>query len=189
MNYIFITGMGRSGTVLMSKLLQGIDNTVVKHEHIGNREYWLLSWYLSPDNYSKQYLENERNKIEKSYKQEGFFIDVNGYLQNSATEIYNIFPNSKIFHLVRDGRDVVRSLYSRRNEKDTHLIPKDKESIKKWLTYNKFEKICWNWNNTTQKLISLQIPILRLEDVISDYTYLKKNFIETTGLEISKSYN
>lgn len=148
MRYIFVTGMGRSGTTTFAKLLTAITSAEVRHEYIGNREFWLLSWYLSGEVYSKPFLQREKRKIDSMFSKP-VFIDVNGYLQCSTTEIEKVFRNVRIFHLVRDGRDVVRSLYLRRSENRIHLIPKNREEISKWMDADRFCQICWNWNSTT----------------------------------------
>ena len=61
MRYAFVTGMGRSGTKFLSSLLSIDNNAISNHEYIGNREYWLLSWYLG-NIYQNVILKNAKKK-------------------------------------------------------------------------------------------------------------------------------
>ena len=82
MEYIFITGMPRSGTTFIGRLLlNGIENATTFHEHIGNREFAILSYYSKE--YTETFLKNEKQKIESKFTSK-LFIDVNGALRNSV---------------------------------------------------------------------------------------------------------
>src|SRR5690554_3120095 len=99
MKYLFFIGMGRAGTKFLSSLLSIDQNITVCHEFIGNREYWLLSWYLGED-YSTHYLEKSKLEISKTANKKQF-IDVNSYLANSVNSLDVVFDKPNIFHLVR----------------------------------------------------------------------------------------
>ncbi len=186
MEYIFITGMGRSGTQFLSTLLERDHKVSSNHEFIGDREYWLLSWYLSESCYSKQYLNDRKIEIDKIFYKNEIFIDVNGYLQNSVEALEKTFPGCKIFHLVRNPKDVIRSLYTRRDKRSVDLIPKDNKSIEEWIKLDKFEQICWNWNETTKNIIATGKPVIKFEKLIADYNYVKENLLIPTGINLSK---
>ena len=64
MKCIFITGMGRSGTVSMARLLGHLSNATVGYEYIGDREFWLLSWYQDGDACTAPYLRRVKQDIE-----------------------------------------------------------------------------------------------------------------------------
>jgi len=186
MKYVFITGLGRSGTSFLSTLLSGQVSVASRHEYIGDREYWLLSWYLPGEVYSEQYLKREKKRIDREFVNQDVFIDVNGHLQHSVVELEKVFQGAQIFHLVRDGRKVVRSLYTRRNDRDIHLIPKDKQSVKRWMDGDKFEQICWNWNDATERLIATNKPIIKFEKLVSDYEYVKEHLLSPIGIAIQE---
>lgn len=186
MEYVFVTGMGRSGTKFLTNLLGTLDNVHAVHEYIGNREFWLLSWYLPIDVYAKPFLERQKKQIEGRYSS-GIFIDVNGYLQNAVPEINTTFQPKKIFHFVRDPRDVIRSLYTRRNDSDIHLIPKNLPDIEKWLDGDKFTQICWNWANTTEQLLKENTELLKFEKIKSDFEYFSEKILVPLNLDLPKS--
>ncbi|MBL7930192.1 MAG: hypothetical protein JNL47_12065 [Bacteroidia bacterium] len=185
MQYAFITGMGRSGTKLLTRLLACDKGIVSEHEYIGNRQFWLLSWYLTESDYTIPFLTREKAKIENSFDKR-MFIDISGYLQNAVPALKKVFNSDKIFHLVRDPRKTIPSLYTRRIDTDLHLLPKQKHEIEKWLDGNKLYQICWNWNKTTSVLLEQPVQLIRFEDILSDYQSFRTLLIEPLKIEITE---
>lgn len=181
MDHVFITGMGRSGTKFLASVLSHSGQAKTFHERIGNREFWLLSWYLAHENYSIPYLEKIRSDLEDKYRG-GLFIDVNSGLQNATDALRQVFPKAKIFHLVRDPRKVVPSIYNRRSERRVHLVPKTREAYEKWMAYSKLEQVCWNWNDNTERLLKLDCELLLFEKLISDFDYFRSALLEKAGI-------
>jgi|GEM_PF-1781487 len=186
MEYVFATGLGRSGTKFLTSLLSTVHNVHSVHEYIGNREFWLLSWYLPGTVYTMPFLAREKEKIDKIYNT-GLFIDINGYLQNCVPELHATFKPIKIFHFVRDPKEVVRSLYTRRDDSDIHLIPKNLSEVEQWLDGDKFTQICWNWANTTEKLLSEKTELIHFEKIKSDFDYCNEKIIQPLNLNLSKT--
>ncbi|HEX5003126.1 MAG TPA: sulfotransferase domain-containing protein [Bacteroidia bacterium] len=182
--YIFITGHGRSGTSFLTDLLSGHEDIYAGHEYIGNREFWLLSWYLGGD-YNQEYLKRVMHHIESTIT-EKTFIDVNGRLQNCVPDLYTVFEPATVLHLVRDPRKVVRSLYIRRNDANVHLIPKARNEIGNWLDNDKFYQVCWNWARTTKQLYDLGIPLIHFEKIITDFDYCKQSVLDVAGIQMNK---
>jgi hypothetical protein len=185
MQYAFITGMGRSGTKLITRLLASDNEIISEHEYIGNRQFWLLSWYLAENDYTIPFLNREKKRIESAFNRR-LFLDVNGYLQNAVPALGKVFNPEIIFHLVRDPRNTIPSLYTRRIDSDIHLLPKQKEEIEKWLDGTKLYQICWNWNQTTSNLLEQPVRLIRFEDLITDYHTFKQSLLEPLRLSISK---
>ena len=71
------------------------------------------------------------------------------------------------FQLVRNGRDVVRSLYPGRmytvKEKRVSFLPNDPSTLESWGSYSRFEKLCWIWNETVSRLLEERVNVLHLE--------------------------
>lgn len=186
MKTAFITGLGRSGTKFLTALLSECAGTDCRHEFTGNREFWILSWYQQPDIYTLPYLEREKKRIESSAKAQ-LFIDVNGYLHHCTPQLKATFSPVAIFHLVRDPKYVIRSLYSRRIEKDIHIVPKSKPEVERWLDEDKFYRICWNWKEATEKSLNEGWPVIRFESILNDYSYLTENILNPLGISLSQS--
>jgi sulfotransferase family protein len=187
LNYLFITGMGRSGTTFLAGLLASINNVSAHHEYIGNREYWLLSWYMDGGPYKIPFLEYQKQKIDAMCKNKKWFIDVNSYLQYSSPELEQVFSTKNILHLVRDPKEVIRSIYIRRNDNDIHLIPKQEDDVRKWLTEDRFYRVCWNWKSAMSLLLQQKVPIIKFESLISDFDYLRKHLLDKYDLPLSET--
>jgi hypothetical protein len=186
MKYIFITGLGRSGTSFISALLSKINGVQAGHEGTANREFWLLSWYLKGTDYTTEYLLRKKNKIEATIHSQ-WYIDSNSYLQNATDELQKVFQPEAIFHLVRNPEEVVRSIYTRRNEFDIHLVPKETKDIQRWMDGNRFEQVCWNWRNTVENLLDKEIPLIKLEELTGDYNYFTEKILKPFGFILEKN--
>jgi hypothetical protein len=185
MTYAFVTGMGRSGTKFLGSLLALDPNVFSAHEYIGNREYWLVSWYLGSD-YSKVILEKAKHEIEAEIKTQTF-IDVNGYLSDSVESLNTVFNDAMVFHLVRDPKKVVPSLMIRRDDRGIHKIPKKHNEIKAWTTMSKLEQVCTNWVQTTEDLLSTNAELLLFERVVKEYDYVSDKLFTPLKIDISKA--
>lgn len=186
MKYIFITGLGRSGTSFISALMSKIKDVHVGHESTGSREFWLLSWYLKDTIYATEYLQRKKNKIESGINSE-WYIDSDSYLQNATDELQKVFKPEAIFHLVRHPKEVVRSIYTRRNENDIHLVPKEAKDIQCWMNGIRFEQVCWNWKNAVENLLNKDVPVIKLEELNTDYNYLSEKLLKPFGFALEKT--
>jgi hypothetical protein len=188
MKYVFITGMGRSGTKFLGSFF-GIDTNVYStHEYIGNREYWLASWYLG-GKYSKVILKRAKTKIESEINK-AVFMDVNAYLADSTESLKEVFDNPMIFHLVRNPKKVVPSLMIRRDDKGIHKIPKTEHEIEAWTKMSKLEQVCVNWVQTTEDLLKSDADLLQFENLIKDYNYLSEKVLTPLNINVSQEqYN
>ena len=184
--YSFVTGVGRSGTTFLSHLLSNCSEAKTHHEYERTREFQLLSWYIG-EPYAKPFLENQKKEIEKNNNDINRFIDVNGGYRHCVDELEDVFNPDKIFHLVRNPKDVVRSLYTRRDDKKTHFVPKQKSDIEWWLGADKFSQICWNWKTDTEILLDKGLDVLHFEKIISDYDYFKAKLLDKIDLNMDKS--
>ena len=183
MNYAFVTGMGRSGTKFLAELLSMTPQCSARHEFIGGREFWLLSWYMRTSDYAVPYLQRVRKQIESQANGERVFVDVNSYLQNAVPALKEVFDGPPVFHLVRDPRKVIPSIYKRRHDRDVHRIPMRPEDIQWWMEADKFERICWNWAEATRRLMKEANVTLRFEEVIRDFDYFAEGLARPIGIE------
>jgi hypothetical protein len=186
MQFAFITGMGRSGTKFVASLLNECAGLHAAHESIGHREFWLLSWYLPGAVYARPFLRQAREALE-ARAAAPLYVDVNGMLQHCVPELRDAFGEAPVFHLVRDPRKVVRSIYIRRNDADTHIVPKEGGALARWLREDKLYQVCWNWADVTGRLLAQDTRLVRFEDVVSDYGLLRRQLLEPLGAELPES--
>ena len=96
-----------------------------------------------------------------------------------------------MLHLIRDGRDVVRSMYSREVYlSQTQYIPaypddSDPYSLK-WHKIDRFEKLCWYWNHSNVYLKKRIDDFIRFEDILTGYDLLKKKILIPVNIRLSR---
>ncbi len=153
---IFIISTGRTGTKFLAKLLNNYSSVFSVHEP---RPHFLRLGY----NYAigNSSFEEARKKIKKfriiqlkkiSVNNQTFYIEANNRLFSLIPVLKSIYPNSKFIHIIRDGRDIVRSGMNRNWYKSTDHTFRlqavdfiDDIYNSKWNSMNRFEKICWLW--------------------------------------------
>ncbi|GJQ48164.1 MAG: hypothetical protein HKUEN01_05500 [Candidatus Kuenenia stuttgartiensis] len=50
---------------------------------------------------------------------------------------------------------------------------------------DRFEKICWYWASTVRYLMQLQVPVVRLEDVIGSYEQFNHQLLQPLQVTVS----
>lgn len=190
----FILSMGRSGTKWLSTLLDKNPKAIVFHEPFPEAIPYQLAFKSAEAGY-KYILEFRRKYIYLRIRNldATFYGEVNGYLRRHVKALKKTFPNATFIHLVRDGRDVVRSMYSRETmlpgAVGTRMIfpHKNDPYYGKWNTMSRFEKLCWYWT-VENKYIRINIgKTVQFEKMLTNYKYFKKNVLEPLNLDISNT--
>ncbi len=168
----FITGYGRSGTMFLYSVLNKIPKVQVEHEPLGYIDLYAVvkSFYgeLNLPNYYRlklQYI----NRVVKN--DADVYGEVNGCLRHHIGEIGELF-NAKIGYVLRDGRDVVRSMMNRavytQNIDPLRTYPKKTDRFyKEFQRMVRFEKCCWAWAMETERALS------RIRDKAADCKFLR----------------
>jgi hypothetical protein len=192
----FILGTGRSGTQMLSGLLNKSEKALVVHEPNRHEDRNLYTEIRQNSALAVQYLNEFRRygiyrRIMASMPQ--IYGEVTGTLRYHCAALKEVFPHVRLFLLVRDGRDVVRSVmnmkrfYKKGSKKFHSLGPLESDHFhEQWHAMSRFEKICWAWADTNRVLLEI-IPddVVYFERVISDYDYTKQRLFEPLGLSIS----
>jgi hypothetical protein len=172
-------------------MLNNINGAYVVHEPLFQEtKYHRLA--MEDSKFSRSFLEDFRLKetlyrIEKNdCKRYG---EVNSGLRRNIKELKELLPNMKIIHIVRNGKEVISSVLNRNTllKGDAYYNLKPSASIvdeKKWSTFTRFEKITFLWSAENKYMRENSDLTVRFEDLISDYTYFKKNLLEILDLEI-----
>lgn len=184
MEYVFATGMSRSGTMLLAGLLSGVEGASAHHERCTARDvpFAAMSWYLG-DSFAVPYLQRAREDIEREHDAP-FFVDVSSSLQRAVGALRKVFDPREVFHLVRDPREVVRSRYARHTDKSLLLAPK--ENIDAWIDSDKFTRLCREWADTTAILVAEGTRLVRFEELIGSYEYFRGQVLAPLGWELSE---
>ena len=172
----FVVGLGRSGTSFVAHLLNELPGCAIFHEVFSDRDA-LVEAYWSPIS-AANYLSGFRGRLISARilktKCE-LYGEVNSYLRYHVDAL-RVLWNPKLFHLVRDGRPVVRSMMNRQTftEKDSRhsgqLLPSSSDPFAKaWPNMDRFEKACWLWMDTNKRLLGYNLPLIRFEDITQSY--------------------
>ena len=188
MRFIVITGMGRSGTTFLANLLNHAPDVEARHEFFGDRNFVTVSYYEPSHPYLELRLRQQREQVLALFPRLHTFVDVNPCLRFSLDAVRRTLDEALCFQLVRNGRDVVRSLYPSRmyttQAKRIWLIPNDPSTLETWDDYSRFEKLCWFWNETVSRLLDEGANVLQLERIVSDDQYLRDRLLEPSGIHL-----
>lgn len=189
------TGMGRSGTRFLSRLLDRAPTARVVHEPVDEDIAAFRHGYCSPDR-RHRYIERFRlPEIDLRLGDDPpeVYGEVNSHLRRHVSAIRNLYPKAQVFHLVRDGRHVVRSMYSRgtmqRGDRATDGIgPCMQDGFRTdWDQSSRFERLCWYWASNIAFVRERAQWTVRLEDLLSDYGTFRADVLDPLGLQVERS--
>jgi len=156
---IFIISTGRTGTKFLADLLNTFENIYSVHEPIPDFLGLGIKYAKKEISLEKaiQIIEQNRRHLFKDAirKKSKIYIESNNRLFSLIKPINNLFKKNKIIHIVRDGRDFVRSCMSRPygnyysdNDPYERITAKNFKNdyyYESWDSFSEFEKICWLW--------------------------------------------
>ncbi|MFW6265994.1 MAG: sulfotransferase domain-containing protein [Halanaerobiales bacterium] len=203
-NKCFIISTGRTGTKFLAKFFNCFDNTISLHEP--NPDFLKLAIDFVR---SKVNREEAADKIdlfrrplagEVRRRRAKVYIESNNRLFSLIGPLSDVFKNFKTIHIVRDGRDYVRSGMSREWYTPGDDEPRLKASFfpddpyyQNWSGLSRFEKICWRWQKKDgfiyQALKDRKNAItIKFEDIFKDvdHTGLYK-MVDFLGLSQSRT--
>jgi hypothetical protein len=192
--FFFILGFGRSGTAFMADFLNQADGVYVYHEPVLEDFYAHLKAHYNPKSAEKYMLGFRKKEIYTRMRHisSGIYGETNGNLRCHANAIKNAFPNAPLLHLVRDGRDVVRSHMSRRtmtvkNPFSVSMHPMESDPWRiRWSEMDRFARICWYWQEENRRLRNSIGRIVQFEKILSSYEYFQREVLEPCGIYIEK---
>lgn len=150
MKTAFITSTGRTGTDFFTTLFNDyVTNTWSLHEpHPAFRRRSQDLINRPPSLYEKYYFKIPRIYHHRKHT-ENWYIETNYHLSTCFSLLRTVFPDTRIIHIIRDGRAVVTSWLNKyRYITNEHLTPyqiNDQEAMKKWAQWNPLQKIAWFW--------------------------------------------
>lgn len=182
----------RGGTVFLSDMfMRELKNAHIEHE-ANVDDYWTYHKVLQDDQYALDYIRNFKRK-DIYYRCDhsiDLYGEINPMIRIHCKAVKQVFPKAKLFHMVRDPRDVIRSIMAKEI-----LGPKDPLGIlikprsgdpyfEQWPQMTRFEKLCWQWQNDNKMMRANIDHYTRFEDMLSDYGYFKEKILDYLGLHI-----
>lgn len=193
-NIFFLLGIGRSGTKFLSELLNDDKNAIVFHEPIPE-DFDAFCTAHKDKKSAFRYINKYRKKKMYSLVKDvdvKTYGEVNSALRYHVEALTKCFPHAKTLHLVRDGRDVVRSFmsrvhYTKRSKGHHALRPSKRDPMHlNWDRLSRFERICWLWADANRCARQHLNRYVKFENVISKYKYFEENIENYLGLQIGR---
>jgi len=179
----------------MSNVLNQAPNAHVFHEPV-TEDFFAHTWVHYFPSAAYSYMHGFRKKeifFRMRHVSSGIYGEVNSILRCHASAIKGAFPKATVIHLVRDGRDVVRSTASRqtmtiRDPFTLSLRPAKSDPWRShWRNMNRFARICWYWQEENRRLREGVGRIVQFEKILSSYEYFLKEVLEPCHIHVDKS--
>lgn len=152
----FIVSTGRTGTKFLAEFLNKFEGIEARHEP---RPHFLkLANEYAVGKIDFDTTKKRIGRLRKIILRElrklnaDVYVESNNRLFSLIPVLRAIFKDSKIIHIVRDGRDIVRSGMSRMWYKPDDPFSRIKATdfpgdpyFEEWGNMSRFEKICWWW--------------------------------------------
>jgi hypothetical protein len=190
----FILAHGRSGTNFLANLLGQSQEAYVFHEPVLEDFSAYLKAFHDPEsagNYMRGFRKTEIY-LRMRHVPTGVYGEVNGMLRRHAAAIQIAFPAVTLIHLVRDGRDVVRSTMSRklvpiRNLYFMGIYPRKMDPWRaRWKDMDRFSRVCWLWQEENALLRKEINKTVQFEKILSDYEYFYSEILEPCQIFLDK---
>jgi hypothetical protein len=195
-NIFFVVSTGRTGTVWLSNLLNTIDMCNVCHEPIPpNASIPHRDVCIRPDSAAGHVNFQKKEIYYRCRKEPDFstYGEVNGGLRRHVKALSEQIPHAQIVHVVRDGRNVVRSIMSRAVFTDNHpiykedfFLPTGEMSPDTFSKLTRFEKICWSWKAENKYMRENTDIRARFEDITTSFELFNAQILVPLGLELDK---
>jgi hypothetical protein len=190
MRAFFILALGRSGTNFLATLLANDPRARVHHEPYPLDPRLMMLRHAGGFERTLDHLLEERfRSLLADAGEVEIYGEVNSYLRYEAEWLRRRF-DPVLIHLVRDGRDFVRSAHLRGvftpHESDGPILPRDDDPwAERWSGFSRFQRLCWYWTHTNEHLAAEIESHVRFEDLLRDYRVFHSQVLEPVGLEVS----
>ena len=168
-NIIFIIGCGHSGTTILNKIMSN-------HKNIYGFNYETAILTISDEIAVKNLItfDKDRKNISKKWICEKTPIHV-----YQLTRMYKLVNKPKIIIAIRDGRDVVASLFKRYNNFN--------KSVNRWIDDNLQWINYYNLKNNSNLYNNENFHIIKYESFVSSPTLEIKKICEFIGEEYDEN--
>ena len=196
-NVFFIVSTGRAGSAWLATLLDRDPTALIEHEPVPQETRAHREAIHNPDS-AHEYVRSFRKReiylrAARHHAQLESYGEVNGILRRHIDAICAHIPHATLLHLVRDGRDFVRSIVSRRTYSGKHFVygdfspPVVDEYSSRWADLSEFEKACWVWQCENKHMREKVGATVRFEDILSSYKSFCTFVTEPLGLSVQET--
>ena len=189
-----ITSTGRTGTAWLAHFLnRRVDGLCVMHEPVPRENPFHKKAVMNPAEAEKYLLDFRFGEMALRCvaNRASMYGEVNSHLRRHIAAFKKHLPAMKIIHVIRDGRDGVRSVMSRRaytpEDKDYYdFVPPRKDiDPHRWSRFTRFEKLCWLWTYENSYMREHADATIRFEDMISNYAAFESMLLTITDMKFN----
>jgi hypothetical protein len=191
----FFLSTGRTGTRWLSGLLNRDPDALVVHEPVPVETLEHKRAFDDPE-HARRYIGDFRLReiyLRTHQEQVSHYGEVNGCLRRHAVALQEFLPQATLIHIVRDGRDLVRSLVARQTYDGKHPVyhdfrPPVTDAVSaRWDELSLFERSCYGWK-VENAFMRQHVPLrVRFEDMLVSYDLFKAGVLDPIGLQISEA--
>lgn len=193
--FFFILAIGRSGTTFLAHLLNMAADAVVFHEPIRSDIDAYRRAFFSPDDAERYIASFRKKEMYLRTRKADFSVygEVNSLLRRHCQPLRRHFPAAGFLHMVRDGRDVVRTMMSTDALKPGFmwtwwLRPHESDPFfAQWHTMDRFAKLCWYWRVENHHLRTSVGNTVKFEEVARNYECFEQRILRPFGLVMPQS--
>lgn len=191
----FVVSTGRTGTRWLATLLNEARDARVEHEPVPMETLAHRAAVEDPGT-AAPYIRDFRRKelyLRVARAHPAHYGEVNGILRRHVDALRDAIPGVQLLHLVRDGRDVVRSLVSRHTYGGKHPVyagfhpPPVDDYARRWDELSELERACWVWRSENRYMRERIAGRARLEDIATSYVALREQVLDPLGLALDES--
>ena len=152
----FIVSTGRTGTRFFGRFFDAFEGVYARHEPKPDMVGLGVEYAAGRVSFQRAagVIEANRRAIGHEVKRRGasVYVESNNRFFSLLKPLRSVFPHARIVHVVRDGRDYVRSGLGREWYTGKDRFPRLTASMfpddpwhDRWNTMDRFEKIAWRW--------------------------------------------
>jgi hypothetical protein len=195
MNVFFVLAIGRSGTNLLADLLDRAPAAHVVHEPVLEDFPAYKAAFHDPD-LAAHYVQTFRMKeiyLRVRNMQVTSYGEVNSLLRRHVYALRSAFPRATFVHLVRDGRDVVRSMMARKtmtvqDHRTAGIHPRsDSPWAAAWEGMDRFARLCWYWQVENWWLRTAIGLTVQFESLLTSYESFSEHILNPCGVDLPEA--
>ena len=197
-NLLFVLGSGRSGTQLVTQLLEASNKVAAFHEPNFFEDIATMDTFRKHPERAMGFWSDFRSvaiyRRWRAAKNKTHYAEVTGTLRYHVSTIQKIFPSCPLYLLSRDGRGVVRSIMGwpefygpgSRGAYALSPLPGDICHMR-WASMSRFERICWAWRDANECVMQAvpQVSWIQLERLSASFQYAHDIFLQPAGIDMN----
>ncbi|MEX2672014.1 MAG: hypothetical protein WD294_07890 [Phycisphaeraceae bacterium] len=148
-----------------------------------------MSYYQPDHPYVEHVIRRGAARLYRKHGEGPVYVHVDPGMRYAADLVRRCL-GARCVQLVRDGRKVVASMYPRKiytkHAKTLPVMPGDPKLAAKWDQWPRFEKLCWHWRDGVEHLLTQGFPLLRFEELLSDYDLTDEILLKPSGIDLPR---